>query len=181
MKKLVAMVAVAAGLMVGSAANAATFDVFVRQIAATEWEIVINNNSGTVGVGAINLVTTGITAMTLNSANTGISPADSSFNPDPFGTGQGSVAVNNNVGQAISAAGAQQSLIAALTSSGAVTVVRPDFDPNFDAPGLFDTSGVGIDPAEWSLNVQPLVVPEPISMALVGLGLAAFAMIRRSA
>jgi len=182
MRKLVAMVAVAAGLMMGSAANAATFDVFLNQTTATDWELVVNNNSGSVGIGAINVITTGLQAMVLNAANLNIDTTLSGFNPDADGEGRGSIAINNTApGVSIVAAGAQGSLLASLTGLGPVTGNKPDGDPFFDSPGLFDANGAPIDTLEWSLTVVPTPVPEPTAMVLVGLGLAALSMVRRSA
>jgi ADP-dependent phosphofructokinase/glucokinase len=177
MKKLLGMVAVAAALMVGSVANAAQVDIFLTQTSPTGWDLTIDNNGG-VGVGAINMLTTGLTVMTLNAANTGIDPSLSVLVADPLEIGVDALNINANAGQAIAGAGLLDVLLASLTGPGPVT--GQGSEDLAGAPTVFDTVGGVI--ADYSITVVPTPpVPEPTTTVLLGLGLAALALVRRSA
>jgi len=178
MKKLIAMVAVAAGLMLGSAANAAQVDIFLTQSSATDWALTVNNNGG-IGVGAVNFLTTGLTTMVTNPLNTQIDALSSVLSIDPLGLGFDFVGINNVAGQSIAAAGALNVLLATLSGPGPVTAFGSDH-PDVGSDTVFDLNGVAI--ASFSITVVPTPpVPEPATTVLFGLGLAALALVRRSA
>lgn len=178
MRKLIAVVAVAAGLMLGSVANAAQVDIFLTQTSATDWALTVNNNGG-VGVGAVNIITTGLTTMVTNPLNTAIDSASSVLSLDPLSLGFDFVGINNVAPNAIAAAGAQNVLLATLSGAGPVTAVGSDH-PDVGGDTVFDSALQPI--ADWSITVVPTPpVPEPATTVLLGLGLAALALVRRSA
>jgi len=104
MRKLFGLIALVGAMMIGGAAQAATVDIYLESTNGTEWQLTVTN-SGAVGVGAINLLTSGaLGVLQLNPGNSGISPADSVLSLDPLGDGRNFLVVNNNPGQAIAAA-----------------------------------------------------------------------------
>jgi len=183
MRKLVAMTALAVGLMIGSVANAAAVDIFVRQTNATTWELSATTN-GSTALGAVNLLTTGLETMTLNAANVGISSGDSVFQVDAgLGDGRGLAIINNaligTTPQAIAPPGSVNLLIATFTGPGPVNV-QDTSEFLGENNGITNPAGGAI--FDYSLTIVPTPpVPEPIAMVLIGLGLAAVGVVRRSA
>ena len=89
----------------------------------------------------------------VNLRNVAISPLDSSLSLDPLEIGLDFVQVKHVAGQSIVAAGAQGVLLATLSVTGPVTAI-----------------GSG-----------SITVPEPGATVLLGIGLAALALLRRAA
>ena len=76
-------------------------------------------------------------------------------------------------GQSIVAAWAQNVLLATLSGLGPVTAIGSDH-PDVGGDTAFDFQGNAI--GSWSITV-----PEPGSAVLLGIGLAALALLRRAA
>jgi len=173
------------GLAVHGSASGAQIDVFLIRCdlpnsmcaspSTNLFGLSVNNNGGA-NLGAVNLLTSGnLTSMTLNPLNTGISVGDSSFTIDPLSIGLNFAIISNaSAAGTIAAAGAQGVLLAILTrSSGPVTLVGPEVEAGQDA--VFDNNLVAIT------NYTITVVPEPSTTLLLGIGLAALALLRRAA
>jgi hypothetical protein len=178
MKKMLAMVALATGLMFGSVANAADIDIFLSQNgSSTSWDLTVANNTAS-GVGAVNMLIAGLDVLSINPLNTNISGPDSVLSIDPLGDGSYNFLVlNNNPGTAIAPAGVT-TLLATLSGPGPVSATGSE--DILGSPTVFDTAGepfVGT----YSITVVPTPVPEPATLLMLGLGLAGLAMVRRSA
>lgn len=179
MRKLVVMAALAVGLAIGSGANAAQVDLFLTQTAPSSWELTASTD-GSTSLGAVNLLLTGLDSMVTNPANAGISALDSSLGVDAISDGVNFLVVNNVAGQAIAGPGSVKVLLATLGSPDANPVTLTDTS-SFGGTdnGIFLSNGTPLLTG-YTITVQP-TVPEPTAMVLLGLGLAAFGMIRRSA
>lgn len=184
MKKLIAVAALVAGMLGSAAANAAEVDIILTQTGpgADTWNLTINNN-GPTGVGIINYEIIGLTVQTVNPANSGISPLDSAINVDAFGPGDSFAAIGNNPGQAIAPANTLGSLLATLSGPTGQTVQLIAAETNAGQPTLFSsTTGAPFAESQFSLTVVPAtVVPEPMAVVLIGLGLSGLALARRRA
>jgi hypothetical protein len=174
------MAALAAGLAFGSVANAAAVDIFLTQTAPSSWDLTATVNSGD-NLGALNLIVTGLNALTVNAGNAGVSAADSSMTVDGIEAGRNFMIVQNTATNvAIASLGGGNTLLATLSgpTGGPVTMVDTSEFLGTDN-GVFNAAGVGI--FDYSITVQPTPVPEPAVVLLLGLGLAGLSLVRRTA
>jgi hypothetical protein len=185
MKKMVAMVAFATALMIGGVASAAAVDIFVTQngLGSSDWTISASAASQSTGQIALNAV--GFSGMTVN-ALPSISLPDSIRNPLT-----GDLTLTSPAGVNLVPTGG--AVIALATLNGGTTLCTPGGAgpaPRCGVSSGDDTFGFTVlDQAlaevitDYSLTVTSFVplVPEPTTMVLLGLGLAALAMVRRSA
>lgn len=180
MRKLVAMAALAVSLMIGSVANAAAVDIFLTQttLGAPTWNLTATASAA--NLGALNLIVTGLNVLTTNALNTGVSAADSSMTIDGIEPGRNFMIVQNTAtGVAIAGSGLGNTLLAVLSGPTGGPVSLTDTSEFGGADnGVFDAQGGPI--LDYSITVQP-AVPEPAMMVLLGLGLAALGMVRRTA
>jgi hypothetical protein len=170
MKKMVAMVAFATALMIGGSAMAAPVDIFVRQTSATTWTI---GATAQVDTGQIALVVSGFAGMVLQPLSQ-ISALDSPFVGN---LAQATLQITSNAGSDLIPIGQPELLLATLNGPGPFVVTSGD-----DGFGYTALNQALDTPLEYSLLIVPTPpVPEPTTMVLFGLGLAAMAAIRRSA
>ena len=172
MKKLVAMAALVAGMMVGAAANAAAVDLILTQNGegSTSWNLTVNNDSD-IGVGGLNFEIVGLNVLSVNAANPGVSPDDSAINVDAFGPGRwlrrhrrrgrrliATAPPNtlNNLLATLSGASTGVQMIPAETNAGSDTV--------FTAAGPAYPGGT----SAFSITVVPFTVVPPVAGARYG-------------
>jgi hypothetical protein len=173
MKKMVAMVAFATALMIGASAMAAPVDIFVRQTSASTWTIgaVAQVDNGQIALVAL---PGAFSSMTL-AALPQISALDSIRNP-----GTGALTLTSFAGQDLVPIGPTEVVLATLNGpgfAGPCAVTGCGVTNGDDAFGFTVLNQALDTPLEYSLTV----VPEPTTMVLFGLGLAALAAVRRSA
>lgn len=199
MRKLIAVVALAAGLMLGSVSNAATVDLFLTQQGpgSGNWDLSVTNNGLAGGVGAINILVSGLTSVAY-AAVPGLDTALSSLTENPLEDGIHNFLILQNTAAGVSIVNQGATVLLATLSglnagcsapgensnraAGAGCVGMSMSENLIGSPTVFAASGVGIDSSEFSITVNPfVVVPEPASVVLLGLGLAALGFVRRSA
>jgi len=177
MKKMMAMVALAAAVMVGSVASAAPVDILVEQTGAgsPDWTVSVRTD---IAISALVLVTSGFTSRTFG-PTVNVSVADSPFS-------NGVLAINSpGTGQNILGAGLPYTLAATLLGgTGAVSITDGEVGFGYtvlDADGNPLAPGTVGDQTPGTFSLTVVGVPEPASAVLLGLGLASLALLRRKA
>jgi len=178
MRKLIALVAASAALLVGGMANAATVDLFLTQNAegSLDWTLTMNVNAPvTVAALAVEISNGGIGSFTIGQPATVIDP----FIP----TGFSNYVVSAGVVRMAPGPGTQ-----GFITNGAVTGFLIG---TFSGPGpvqlLPGNVGDGdtvmdqdFGPIDFSLTTVPFpVVPEPAMLLLLGIGLGGMSLARR--
>ena len=193
MRKLIAVVALATGLMLGAVSNAATVDIFLTDVGAGNWELSVTNNGLVGGVGAINMLVSGLDNVAFAAAP-GLSIPDSLLSLDPLSDGYNNFLILQNTAAGVSIADIGVPVVLATLSSSLGPICGPAGEGSNHMTGLgcvgasmsenllgsgtvFNAAGVEIATSEFSITV----VPEPTTVLLLGLGLAALGFVRRSA
>jgi hypothetical protein len=178
---MVALAAFAAVMTVSALASAASVDIFIRQQPTlTEWTI---GATSEVGIGQIALSVGGFTGMTLCAPATcpQISALDSPFVGGASSAipGGATVQLTSLAGQNLVPSFQPEIVLATLTGPGPAYLFE---DGSIDFG--FTALNVALDTVIEDFTfvvVHHEVVPEPVTTVLLGVGLAALALARRTA